>query len=109
MTATGYQDRTCRLNSIGFVKQLFEESAYCFEADPAKLSAQAALTLFASDPRFAVYDPREIIGCSVGGSHTNHAVLAVEQGRPCSLEEISTDGKLDKSMFYKYPDFIHVA
>ena len=106
ITATGMHDRAERMHGIGFVKSVFEAETFAFEDNPfTKAIAKSSIDHFATDARFAIYQQHEILGGSVGGSHTNHMCAATADERPCSTPGISKDGKIDKMKLYQNPEY----
>ena len=85
---------------------MVEQGAWCFEDNPiTNQLAKAAISHYAKDPRFAIYRESDVVGGSVGASHTNHVLASVEDERPCSNVAIALNGRYNKSEWFANPEF----
>ena len=106
LTASGVELRAVRLQKVGFARQVMEQGAWCFEDNPiTKHLAKAGISHYAKDPRFAIYRESDVVGGSVGASHTNHVLASVEDERPCSNVAIALNGRYNKSEWFANPEF----
>jgi len=86
------------IDSIGFSWKACED-AQCFEDSPEHINEQAFLYIVEQDEMLADYKPGDIDYASVACSHSNQFFAMLIDEKPCSIPEVSINGKLNKSKF----------
>jgi len=92
-------DRGTSINFRGF-RLSAAKDLVCMEDDPdTKDNAKATVDLAEQDEQLARYELKEVAFASVSGSHLNGFFAALSDERPCTIAELSLNGKLSPAKF----------
>ena len=94
--------RVLRVKRSGYSHSIFKQNAYALEDCPlthefAKYTAKVT----SSDPHYATYREEEVTVATLGATHFSHGMACGAQGVPCDIEEISTNGRMDRDKICK--------
>ena len=93
--------RISKIKASGFSLPAIQENAYAAEDNPfTRAYAKYTAALSKSNKHYASYKEHEIkIGC-LGATHATHGMACVIDDVPCTIPNISRDGKMNKELVF---------
>ena len=96
------QTRISSIKASGFSWAAIQPNLIGVEDHPTKCHiASKTMQQIATDNRYAKYVSSDIVGGALGAGHAIHGAAQVIQEMPCTISNISENGKMSKSKCYK--------
>ena len=96
--------RASTIVKIGCSKSILEKNAVATEDDPrTRYIAKYTASLQHKDDRYARYSEKEVQIGNLGATHANHGLACIQDEVPCSIENISENGRMSKLKCFKDP------
>lgn len=99
--------RASKIKTSGFSLPAIRENAWLLQENP--FSHEIGIfteAITKSSPHYAQYKAADVDGGCLGSTHATHGMACVHDEVPCSIENISTKGRMDRSkVFSKDPGY----